>query len=268
MSKIASSLLLSFALAMLPAATRAAPPDPTDIAVAIHRDGEVYVVDVDFAVQATPREVWDVLTDYDHMADFVSNVAASRIVRRDPQKMEVEQISRLGFGPFQLKFENAREIEFIPLQEIHSTLIRGDMKASSFTTRLVAEGALPGSPITAGSRRIAGSPRSSASPFSKARRGRSSLSSAPRSCGASSAAPPARLSAFGIRAGAARFQRATLNSLSTLTSNSALSFGPPAATSSIARRPASRPGASARAVNASGVAVPEYWIFCPFIATQ
>jgi carbon monoxide dehydrogenase subunit G len=140
MSKIASSLLLSFALAMLPAATRAAPPDPTDIAVAIHRDGEAYVVDVDFVVQATPREVWDVLTDYDHMADFVSNVAASRIVRREPQKMEVEQISRLGFGPFQFKFENAREIEFVPLEEIHSTLIRGDMKASSFTTRLVAEG--------------------------------------------------------------------------------------------------------------------------------
>ena len=125
---------------MLPLDGRALPPDATDIAVAIRRDGEAYVVDAEFVVQATRKQAWDVLTDYDHMAEFVSNVTASRIVRRDPEKMEVAQTSRLGFGPFELKFENAREIEFIPLQEIHSTLIRGDMKASSFTTRLTDEG--------------------------------------------------------------------------------------------------------------------------------
>ena len=125
---------------MLPVATRALPPDASDIAVAIHRDGEAYVVDVDFVVEATAQQVWDVLTDYDHMADFVSNVAASRIVRRERQSIEVNQTSRLGFGPFQLTFENVREIELVPLKEIRSRLVRGDMKASSFTTWLRPEG--------------------------------------------------------------------------------------------------------------------------------
>jgi len=124
----------------MPVATRALPPDASDIAVAIQRDGEAYGVDVDFVVEATAQQAWDVLTDYDHMADFVSNVVASRIVGRDPGKFEVEQTSRLGFGPFELTFENVRAIEFVPLKEIRSRLIRGDMKASSFTTTLRPEG--------------------------------------------------------------------------------------------------------------------------------
>jgi ribosome-associated toxin RatA of RatAB toxin-antitoxin module len=139
MSKIVLPLLLPLALAM-PIAAHALPPDASDIAVAIHRDGEAYVVDVDFVVEATAQQVWDVLTDYDHMADFVSNVAASRIVGHDPEKIEVEQTSRLGFGPFELTFENVRAIELVPLREIRSRLVRGDMKASSFTTSLRPEG--------------------------------------------------------------------------------------------------------------------------------
>lgn len=140
MSKNAPSLLFFLALAILPVAARALPLDVRDIAVTIHRDGEAFVVDVNFLVQCTAQEAWDVLTDYDHMARFVSNLAMSRIVRRDLDRIEVVQTSRLGFGPFQFNFENAREIELVALQEIHSTLIRGDMKASSFTTRLSAEG--------------------------------------------------------------------------------------------------------------------------------
>lgn len=33
-----------------------------------------------------------------------------------------------------------REIEFVPLREIRSKVVSGDMKASVFTTRLAAEG--------------------------------------------------------------------------------------------------------------------------------
>ena len=139
MSKIVLPLLLLLALAM-PVAAHALPPDASDIAVAIHRDGEAYVVDVDMVVEATAQQVWDVLTDYDHMAEFVSNVAASRVVGRHPDKIEVKQTSRLVFGPFKLTFENVRSIELVPLKEIRSRLLSGDMKASSFTTWLRPEG--------------------------------------------------------------------------------------------------------------------------------
>jgi carbon monoxide dehydrogenase subunit G len=134
--------LLALALALLAVAAHAASPDSRGIAVAIHREGEAFVVDVDLTVDATPQQAWDVLTDYDHMAQFVSNLSMSRIVRRVGDGLEVAQTSRLRFGLIDLHFDNVREIEFVPLREIRSRLVRGDMKASAFTTRLVAEGDL------------------------------------------------------------------------------------------------------------------------------
>ena len=140
MPNAAHLFLFAIALAMLPAAARAVPPDSRDIVVAIHRDGDAIEVDVDLLVKATPQEVWNVLTDYDHMGEFVSNVVMSRIVRRAEEKLEVAQTSRLNFAFLELKFNNVREIELVPLQEIRSTVVRGDMKASAFTTKLIAKG--------------------------------------------------------------------------------------------------------------------------------
>jgi len=140
MSNTVHPFLFAIALAMLSAAAHAAPPDSRDIAVAIRPDADAIDVDVDLRVEATPQQVWDVLTDYSHMAEFVSNVAMSRIVRRAEEKLEVAQTSRLTFGPFEFTFDNVREIEFVPLREIRSTAVSGDMKASAFTTRLAAEG--------------------------------------------------------------------------------------------------------------------------------
>ena len=140
MSNAVRPFLLVIALAMPSAAAPVDPPDSRDIAVTILRAGEAINVDVDLLVKATPQEVWNVLTDYDHMADFVSNVAMSRIIRRVEEKLAVAQTSRLSFGPFEFKFDNVREIEFMPLQEIRSRVVSGDMAGSAFTTRLASEG--------------------------------------------------------------------------------------------------------------------------------
>jgi uncharacterized protein YndB with AHSA1/START domain len=140
MPNSAHLFLFAIALVMPAAAARAVSPDSRDIAVAIRRDGDAIEVDVDLLVQATPEEVWSVLTDYDHMEEFVSNVAMSRIVRRAERKLEVAQTSRLNFAFLELKFDNVREIELVPLQEIRSRVVQGDMNASSFTTSLVVKG--------------------------------------------------------------------------------------------------------------------------------
>ena len=140
MSNAAQPLLLAIALAMLPAPAQADTPDPQDIAISVVRHGKSIDVDVEFVVKATPQEVWDVLTDYDHMSEFVSNVAISRIVGRADDRLEVAQTSRLSYGPFNFRFNNVRELEFEPLREIRAKIVSGDMKTSAFTTRLSAEG--------------------------------------------------------------------------------------------------------------------------------
>jgi hypothetical protein len=140
MIRSAPWLLFTIVLAIFPAAAHAVAPESQDIAVAIQRDGDAFVVDVDFTVHATAQEAWNVMTDYDHMAQFISNVSMSRIVRRANDSLEVAQATHLQVGLFDFKFDTVREIEFVPLQEIRSNLIRGDMKASAFTTRFAAEG--------------------------------------------------------------------------------------------------------------------------------
>ena len=135
--------IVLFAIAVGTSATSARPAtaDASDIAVTIDHRGDTVDVVVDMTVDATPEQVFAVLTDYDHMARFVSNVEASRIVGRDGERLTVEQKSRLAFGPLSLDFVNVREITPVPFREIRTRVTDGDMKGSAFTTTLRAEGA-------------------------------------------------------------------------------------------------------------------------------
>ena len=79
-------------------------PNRPDIVLAVHREGKTIVVDVNLVVQASPREAWDVLTDYDHMGRFVSSLTISRITGRSDGRLLVAQTSRFRFGFIALRF--------------------------------------------------------------------------------------------------------------------------------------------------------------------
>jgi uncharacterized protein YndB with AHSA1/START domain len=134
-------LLVAIAFFTLSIPVFAEMPDAKDIAVSIDRNGNTFAVRVELEVEATPEEVFAVLTDYDHMARFVSNVLESRTVRRDGDRLAVEQKSRLAVGPVHFDFTNVREIDLVPFREIRSRVTQGDMQGSSFTTTIVARGA-------------------------------------------------------------------------------------------------------------------------------
>jgi hypothetical protein len=118
-----------------------ATPDSHDIKVTIDRNGDRFAVEVELAVEATPEEAFAVLTDYDHMARFVSNVLESRVVRNDGSRIAVEQKSRLALGLIHFDFVNVREVELVPFGEIRSRVTEGDMQGSSFTTTIATRGA-------------------------------------------------------------------------------------------------------------------------------
>jgi hypothetical protein len=132
------TLGIPLALAQAPALTAA--QDASDIIVHVKKNGATIIVDVEMAVQASPLAAWDVLTDYDHMAQFVGNVQASRITERNGNTLVVAQKSGTAFGLLKFSFDNVREVELVPHREIRSKLISGDMKASAFTTRIVSDG--------------------------------------------------------------------------------------------------------------------------------
>jgi hypothetical protein len=132
------SLGVPFALAQGPRQTGA--QDASDIVVHVQKNGETIIVDVEMVVQTSPLVAWDVLTDYDHMTQFIANVHSSRIADRRGNKLVVAQQSSTSFGLLKFSFDNVREVELVPHSEIRSKLISGDMKSSAFITRLVTDG--------------------------------------------------------------------------------------------------------------------------------
>ncbi|MEP6997667.1 MAG: SRPBCC family protein [Betaproteobacteria bacterium] len=108
-----------------------------DIVVHASKDGAEIVVDVDCPVRAPALTVWGVLTDYDNMTSFISNLQYSRVQSRVENLLRVHQTGKATRGPLSFTFDNVREVELLPFTEVRSRLISGDLKASAFTTRIV-----------------------------------------------------------------------------------------------------------------------------------
>jgi hypothetical protein len=138
MRKTSFPLLMCSVLFM--AAALAEPPQDTDIAVKVHIARDNVTVDVILAIPATRQEVWVVMTDYEHMADFVSNLKESKIVSISEGTLKIFQRGSATFGPIKFPFESTREIRLIPFDEIRSRMISGNMRKMEGTTQLIDEG--------------------------------------------------------------------------------------------------------------------------------
>jgi hypothetical protein len=134
---LALCLSIPVSLAQTPAQTEAA--NDSDIVVRAEKDGENIIIDVEMGVHAPRSVVWDVLTDYDHMTQFVSSVNSSRIIDRSGNTLRVAQKSSTQLGLLKFAFDNVRQIELVPHTEIRSRLVSGDMKDSAFSTRLTSD---------------------------------------------------------------------------------------------------------------------------------
>jgi len=132
--------LLIALLAWYPPGVHAEPAALHDIDVKVEiSDGEVHV-DVSFLVQATPAEVWAVITDYDRATEFISDLHFSQIVSRSDDIIQVMQKGTVRVGPFAFPVETLRELQLTRPVEVRSRLINGNMKKLVTTTRLAAEG--------------------------------------------------------------------------------------------------------------------------------
>jgi len=110
-----------------------------DITVHVEKEGSAFVVTAALTVAANADEVWAVLTDYDHMAQILSNVDASQITNRDGNTIEVTQKSHANVGALRISQDSVRQVELSPKHEIRSRLLKGSLKSSDFTTRIAEE---------------------------------------------------------------------------------------------------------------------------------
>jgi len=110
------------------------------IEVRVEKRGETVVVDVEASVAAAPHQAWTVLTDYDHMAGYLSMLKSSSVLRRDGNSLQVEQTGEAHRAFLHFTFRSLRAVELVPPKEIRSHLISGDFKSYEFTTRLADKG--------------------------------------------------------------------------------------------------------------------------------
>ena len=126
--------LAAFAAALCAPAPAAA--DDTDIVVKVRKDGDTIHVAVDCPVRAPPTVAWEVMTDYDRMARFISNLTESSVRMHMGNRMQVAQKGKASRGPLSISFETMREIELVPTTEIRSKVVAGDTMPASFVTRI------------------------------------------------------------------------------------------------------------------------------------
>ena len=115
-------------------------PDEQDIEVHAKKVANLIVIDVSLLVQATPRQAWDVLVDYDHMTEFLPNLQVSKIISKAPNRLQVEQKGGASKGPISITFDVVRDVQLTPYSEVVSHVVSGDLKKVDGTTRITKEG--------------------------------------------------------------------------------------------------------------------------------
>jgi carbon monoxide dehydrogenase subunit G len=127
-------LLLIFCSLAVPA--WAADERNSEVEVTVRVSGDDVHVTVNFTVDATPQEAWVVLTDFDNMAKFVSNLQTSEVLSRQGNVARVHTKGHASFGPIQFPFEAVRELTLTPFERIQSKQLSGTLKRLEGETRL------------------------------------------------------------------------------------------------------------------------------------
>lgn len=133
MSRIVLAILLCWnALAW------AAAPD-SEPEISMREEGGKYRVIATIQVPVAPAKAWSVLTDFDHMAEFIPYLQSSKITSRKGRTWQIEQSGELSIGPFSYRYESQREISLAPYKTIRSRTLTGTMNVDSVTV-LTASG--------------------------------------------------------------------------------------------------------------------------------
>jgi carbon monoxide dehydrogenase subunit G len=140
MTLFARVLLFLFLLAPL---CQPAAGDPgqyvSDDDVAVVRAGDHFSVDM-IAHAPVPLEgAWDVLVDFEHMADFMPNLRSSEVLERNGTVIRVRQTGVARYGMFSTRFDFVREFALKPRREIRAHSQGGNVRRMDSVMKLEPE---------------------------------------------------------------------------------------------------------------------------------
>jgi len=117
---------LFFTLAVAPGLVHAAAAEA--IETRIERQGEYITVNASTLIQVDARIAWEVLSDYDHLAQFIPDMKSSRVVSRDGNRVRVEQKGDFGFFFYRQPVEVMLEVVEEPQRRIDARRISGNIR--------------------------------------------------------------------------------------------------------------------------------------------
>ena len=102
-----------------------------DLSVDVDRHGRSFSVRAEATLAAPVATVWEVLTDYDHLARFIPGMSSSAVRLRAGSRVLVEQKGEARFLVFSYPIEVRLEILESPHDSISSRGVGGNVKRMS-----------------------------------------------------------------------------------------------------------------------------------------
>lgn len=99
------------------------------IAVDVVSHARTINIEASALLHSDARTAWDVLTDYDHYADFIPGLRASRIVDRRGATVTVEQSGDFMFWLLPVSLDVTFQITEVPPTYLRSHVVAGDLRA-------------------------------------------------------------------------------------------------------------------------------------------
>jgi uncharacterized membrane protein len=136
-------LVLCFADMTCWSATPVAQQDPLEVRSMVLRPceqgmpGDCIKVDVTLMLDAPIDIVWEVITDYQQAAQFIANLRSSTAKQLGPNKLQVEQVGRVGWNALNVDIKTVYHVNLNPVdKKIQSLAVAGDLKMVSMRTQL------------------------------------------------------------------------------------------------------------------------------------
>lgn len=111
-----------------------------DVSIRTSHEGEFVTVSASAVMRVDPRIAWAVLSDYDHLAQFIPDMKSSRVVSRDGHKLRVEQTGEVGFIFYKQPVTVTLEVDEEPPRRITARGVEGNVKGLESYYELHASG--------------------------------------------------------------------------------------------------------------------------------
>jgi len=128
------------AATLMLAGSPSAAADSTIRSIDVTYDGETYVLNAVMFAPVAQAIAWDVLTDFDHQAQWVPNVSESKVLKRDGNTVSIEQRGVAKYGAISFPYDTERKLDLKPQSTINSTQVNGSLRRVVSTMLIEPEG--------------------------------------------------------------------------------------------------------------------------------